>query len=137
MTFQDDDDILPLEPKRGRGRPKGRKTMTPEERRLAHPSPNKIPAKVTNKKNPWSPTPREDLFCRKYLELLNITQAYIAAGYSKNHNDQHLRTNASNMFRKPKIQRRIARLRENLEANVGIGAEYVIHNLATLIKECM
>lgn len=75
-------------------------------------------------------TPRQERFCREYLIDLNITQAAIRTGYSKNSASEQ----GSRLLGKVRIQNRIAELKAERSNRVVFNGDKVVLDLIKMFR---
>ncbi|MEQ9887624.1 terminase small subunit [Pectobacterium zantedeschiae] len=71
---------------------------------------------------------KQEAFCREYLVDLNFTQAAIRAGYS----EKYANREASRLWSKVDIQKRISELKAERNERTDITADYVLQRLAEI-----
>ncbi|WP_225182152.1 terminase small subunit [Pectobacterium aroidearum] len=71
---------------------------------------------------------KQEAFCREYLVDLNLTQAAIRAGYA----EKYANREASRLWSKVDIQKRIAELKAQRNERTDITADYVLQRLAEI-----
>ena len=70
-------------------------------------------------------SPQQERFCQEYVVDLNGTQAAIRAGYS----EASATTQAADILRRPKVEKRIDELQAQLVGRIQLDAENVLHQL--------
>ncbi|MEH2922398.1 terminase small subunit [Samsonia erythrinae] len=71
---------------------------------------------------------KQEAFCREYLVDLNLTQAAIRAGYA----EKYANREASRLWSKVDIKKRIAELKAERNERTDITADYVLQRLAEI-----
>jgi len=77
-------------------------------------------------------TEKEELYCRKYVELLNQRQAYMASRDTERMKPNTVDRRASELHQKPHIQARINELMAEREQRLQIDADYVLRRLVEI-----
>ena len=77
-------------------------------------------------------TDKQELYCRKYIELLNQRQAYMAAYSADNMKPNTVDRHASSLHQSPHIQARINELMAEREQRLQIDADYVLRRLVEI-----
>ena len=77
-------------------------------------------------------TEKEELYCRKYVELLNQRQAYMASRDTERMKPNTVDRRASELHQKPHIQSRINELMAEREQRLQIDADYVLRRLVEI-----
>lgn len=77
-------------------------------------------------------TNKQETYCRKYIELLNQRQAYMAAYDADNMKPNTVDRSASLLHQKPHIQARISELMAEREKRLEINADYVLRRLVEI-----
>jgi phage terminase small subunit len=77
-------------------------------------------------------TDKQDLYCRKYIELLNQRQAYMAAYDASKMKPNTVDRHASTLHQMPHIQARINELMAEREQRLQIDADYVLRRLVEI-----
>ena len=77
-------------------------------------------------------TEKEELYCRKYVELLNQRQAYMASRDTERMKPNTVDRRASELHQKPHIQVRINELMSEREQRLQIDADYVLRRLVEI-----
>jgi len=77
-------------------------------------------------------TEKEELYCRKYVELLNQRQAYMASRDTERMKSNTVDRRASELHQKPHIQARINELMAEREQRLQIDADYVLRRLVEI-----
>lgn len=77
-------------------------------------------------------TDKQELYCRKYLELLNQRQAYMAAYDASKMKPNTIDRNASVLHQQPHVQARINELMAQREQRMQIDADYVLSRLVEI-----
>lgn len=77
-------------------------------------------------------TEKQEVYCRKFLELLNQRHAYIEAYGRGAKTDASVDRKASELHNLPKIQRRINELKAERNKRMDIDADYVLRRLVEI-----
>ena len=77
---------------------------------------------------------QQEKFCLNIIEGMNQTDAYKAAGY-KCANDNVAAANAAALIRNPKIESKLAEMRENASESAEITLEWLIRESADLYRK--
>ena len=77
-------------------------------------------------------TDKQETYCRKYIELLNQRQAYMAAYDASKMKPNTVDRSASLLHQKPHIQARINELMAEREQRLQIDADYVLRRLVEI-----
>jgi len=78
-------------------------------------------------------TPEEEIFCREYLQTGNATKSVIAAGYQ----GRNAATVGSRWFNRPRIQKKLERLRTRDEAQADLTRELYLDMLKDTYQRAM
>lgn len=76
-------------------------------------------------------SPKQEMFCQKYIELFNATQAYIKAGY-KVKNENVAGREGFRLLKNPKIEMRIQELMKDTVQTNKIEASKVLERIAAI-----
>ena len=74
-------------------------------------------------------TPKQEMFCLKYLELSNASEAYRQAGYSKNMSDKTVNEASSRLLKDSKVVARLNELRKPIVEKTMITVEDLVKEL--------
>jgi len=77
-------------------------------------------------------TEKQEMYCRKFVELLNQRHAYIEAYGRSNMSDTTIDRKASALYAKPYIQERINELKAERNIRMEINADYVLNRLVEI-----
>ena len=86
-------------------------------------------------------SPREELFCRKYAELYNGTEAALAVGYGKRKdgtiNKKSAEQAAWKLRKRPEVKERIAELMLDCANEAGATPIYITQKLKEVADRCL
>lgn len=86
-------------------------------------------------------TEREDMFCRKFAEIYNGTQAAIDVGYGKKKDGTVSRKSAENaaykLRKRPEIRARIAEIMNDSANEAGATPVYIAQKLKEVADRCL
>lgn len=86
-------------------------------------------------------TAREELFCRKYAELYNGTEAALASGYGRRRDGSISRKSAEQaawkLRKRPEIKARISELMLDCANEAGATPAYIAQKLKEVADRCM
>ena len=77
-------------------------------------------------------TEKDELYCRKYIELLNQRRAYMASRNTSKMKPNTVDRRASELHKKPHIEARINELMAERQERLEINADYVLRRLVEI-----
>lgn len=85
--------------------------------------------------------PREELFCKKFAETYNRTEAALAAGYGKRKDGTQNRKSAAEkgyrLLKVPEIKARVDEILNDSANEAGATTLYITQQLKTVVDRCM